>query len=67
MKMWSYKSITEKAESEITRLMKLSDKTKVDYNKKVYLDWAYGVFLGWNNLTSGWQKPEDRERLEALI
>ncbi|SAL66826.1 hypothetical protein AWB65_06400 [Caballeronia humi] len=31
-----------------------------------FRDWAYGTFVGWNGLTTGWQIDGDSERLAAL-
>ncbi len=56
-KTWSYKTITEKAEKEIRRLMSYDHPLSVG---------AYGVFILWNDLTMGWQKEGDSDRLEAL-
>lgn len=63
---WTYQQITEKAEKQIKLLMARAD-SAADYDeKKLYRQWAYGVFLGWSDLTSGWMREGDLERLESL-
>ncbi len=66
MKTWSYKTITQKAESEIKKFMAKAESAKSDFDRWTYLNWAYGTFSYWNNLTMGWQNIGDSERLEAL-
>ena len=58
MKSWSYEEITEKAESEIKRFM-ASDNLFIN-------DCAYGIFRFWQELTMGFQKDGDVERVESL-
>lgn len=65
MKMWSYKAITEQTEREIRRLVE-EDAKLDDFTVRLRKTWAWGVFMFWNNLTMGWQKEGDSERLEAL-
>ncbi len=59
MKTWSYRTITEEAEEAIKHLM---DDDARPYRQ----DWAYGVFLLWLSLTSGYRQDGDTDRLEAL-
>ncbi len=69
MKTWSYKTITQKAEKEITDLMKQAEKNAAksdEFSSNLVRQWAYGVYIGWNALTTGWQQIGDKERLEAL-
>ena len=66
MKTWSYKAITEKVEHEINSLMKQRSTSESDFERRMFQGWAYGVFLGWKNLTIGWMKDGDVERLESL-
>ena len=66
MKTWTYEEITKKAEERIAGLM---EKARGDNDSKMrlmYADWAYGVLLGWKDLTMGWMNDGDCERLEAL-
>lgn len=57
---WSYSEVTESAERRIRSLVASEDGTDVR------LKWAYGVYLGWDMLTSGYQKDGDADRLLAL-
>ena len=66
MKSWSYKAIAKEAEHEINRLIKLSDEADTDFDKTMFKYWAYGVFIGWQNLTRGWMNDGDCERMESL-
>jgi len=66
MKTWSYKSITTKAEADIKTMMAKGAYAADDFHRRMYRDWAYGVFLGWKNLTMGWMTDGDCERLEDL-
>lgn len=66
MKTWSYKEITERTENEIQQLMEQSRTAKDKFEERLFRDWAYGVFIGWRNLTSGWMNDGDFERLESL-
>jgi hypothetical protein len=63
-KMWSYKEITQEAEARMTSLLK--EAKQVPERKHVAHIWAYGIYLGWNSLTMGYQDPKDATRLEAL-
>jgi hypothetical protein len=62
--MWSYKEITQEAEARMTSLLK--EAKQVPERKHVAHIWAYGIYLGWNSLTMGYQDPKDATRLEAL-
>jgi hypothetical protein len=66
MKAWSYKAITENAETQIKHFMSNSAKSKSDFERLMYRNWAYGIYFGWERLTIGWIKDGDSERLEAL-
>ena len=63
----SYKQITQVAERRIKIFMRtaqgLPDGSR---EQQLYRDWAYGVYILWADLTQGWQKDGDDERLEAL-
>jgi len=61
-KAWDYKEITEKAENRIRSLLALTP-----ISLKLRKEWAYGVFMGWESLTGGWQEVGDSARLEALL
>ncbi len=62
MKSWSYRKITLEAERRIRSLVE----GRSPEDERLYRQWAYGVHLGWNSLTMGWQQDDDGERLEAL-
>lgn len=65
-KRWSYAQITRKAEEEITRLMN-SATDKTDHTDSLIgKSMAYGVYISWYSLTTGWQKDGDDERLRLL-
>lgn len=63
-KIWSYQEITREAEAKITSLLK--EAKHVPEKKHVAYIWAYGIYLGWDNLTMGYQDASDAARLEAL-
>lgn len=65
-KKWSYQQITEAAESRIRSLMEHVTEATPDYQRSLHQQWAYGVFMGWQSLTMGWQQDGDSDRLEAL-
>lgn len=54
-----YPHLTARAETHIKRLMATPDDIK---NTS-----AFGVWVLWNDLTFGYQKDADSERLEALL
>ena len=68
MRSWSYKQVTEAAEREIARLAESAKKYRGPNNEadRTYAHWAYGVYLGWSNLTMGWQKDGDDARMQAM-
>jgi hypothetical protein len=61
-KRWSYRQVTEKAEARIRELLTFDD----DDSRRLRQQWAYGVYLGWYNLTVGWQEDGDSDRLKAI-
>lgn len=63
-KNWNYAQITKAAEDRIRSLMVPTD-IGPDH-ADIRQQWAYGVYLGWYHLTTGWQQDGDSERLEAL-
>ncbi|SAL75270.1 hypothetical protein AWB67_04733 [Caballeronia terrestris] len=66
-KTWTYAEITASAEKEIRRMMACA--WRADSHPRTaqqFRDWAYGTFVGWNGLTTGWQIDGDSERLAAL-
>ena len=63
-KKWSYKEITQEAEARITSLLKEAKHSPE--KKHVAHIWAYGIYLGWDSLTTGYQDASDAARLEAL-
>lgn len=67
-KTWSYRAITEAAEQQIRTLIQRAGAEAQDdaHSRRLLQTWAYGVFVGWASLTSGWQESGDYDRLEAL-
>jgi hypothetical protein len=65
-KRWSYKQITAQAEAAILRSIALAEEASCSQEQNEHLCVAYGIFVGWNNLTIEWQELEDSERLEKL-
>lgn len=65
MRQWSYRQVTAAAETEIRQLVEQST-AKDPAERQLVRQWAYGVFLGWSSLTTGWQEVGDNERLKAL-
>ena len=64
-KRWTYKQITDAAETEIRRAMqKAKDAPQLSH---MYHQHARGVYALWNEVTSGWIKDGDIERLHALM
>lgn len=64
-KSWNYKEVTIKAIEKIMAL-KEGAKTRNEWSKKAYNDWAYGVYLGWEAITIGHQKEGDDEYIRNL-
>lgn len=65
-KLFTYEALTETAGKRITEFMEKSRKATDDFSRWSYRSWAYGVFTYWSEVTSGWKKEGDTERLEAL-
>jgi hypothetical protein len=65
VKTWSYAAITAAAEA---RIRSLTDNSQASdpHAMRLRREWAYGVYLGWNELTLGWQNDGDDERLRTL-
>jgi hypothetical protein len=66
MRSWSYKQATESAEKQISDLAESAKKRPDDESVRLYRAWAFGVYLGWEHLTVGWQKDGDNARLQAM-
>ena len=66
MRSWSYKQVTESTEKQIVFLADSARKRPDAESIRLYRAWAYGVYLGWDRLTMGWQKDGDSARLNAL-
>ena len=67
MRTWTYEEITKKAEERIEGLMVKARDINNDIERRLlYTTWAYGVFLGWKDLTMGWMDDGDCERLEGV-
>jgi len=64
-KTWSYYDVTKAASVQIAKLM-LDSRDMEPERAALYQQWAYGVYLLWNDLTMGWQIPGAREQMEAL-
>jgi hypothetical protein len=56
-KVWSYSSITKYSMKRISLLMD---------GDPLRSQWAYGIYLGWYELTCGWQVEGDDEIMSAL-
>jgi len=73
-KSWSYAAVTKQAEDKIRSLLTSasqdnSNRSESDNKRRadLYRDWAYGVYLGWESLVSGWMDhPQDKDRMEKL-
>lgn len=63
-KQWSYSDVTESVENRIRSFAESASTSPAAVD--LYREWAYGAFLSWDTLTSGWQKEGDRERIESL-
>lgn len=68
MRTWSYRKITATAETCIKIYTRKAEQAGDDkFIKQVHLDWAYGAFALWDEITrGGTQKDEDKVRLRAL-
>lgn len=68
MKTWVYQQVTEKAERKINALISEATLRQAmqPFEAEIHRQWAYGVYLGWLDLTNGWQNKEDNDRLLAL-
>jgi hypothetical protein len=64
-KKWSYADVTACAEREIERLMSAARVLPAD-EARTYRQWAYGVYVGWRQLTGGDQDEHDASRLEQM-
>lgn len=65
-KSWSYKQITESAETSIRHFMALAQKQSDPDLQRFHRTAAYGALVCWEDLTMGWMKDGDRERMNAL-
>lgn len=71
MKSWSYRQITEHTEKCIKEYMRDArnapeDRASGNFAKWMWRNFASGAFYSWRQLTMGWQKDFDSDRLEAL-
>lgn len=66
IKKWSYLQITEQTETRIRSLMQRASSAQAPFEKMMIVNWAYGVYLQWEALTSGWQTNGDNLRLLKL-
>lgn len=69
MNTWDYAAITQAAEERITGLMDRARQTQANDKQletRLLRQWAYGVYLLWDDLTIGWQNDGDDARMEAL-
>jgi hypothetical protein len=67
-KQWSYRQLTEMAEGRIRQLMEQQSRLEPEgfHFRRMYEDWAWGVYLGWLAATEGYTQPDDKTRLEAM-
>ncbi|CAE6820997.1 hypothetical protein R70006_06196 [Paraburkholderia domus] len=65
-KRWSYTAITNATEVKIIRYMTEARETTDAAKRHMLTCMAYGAYSGWYELTVGWQKDGDDQRLETL-
>ncbi len=63
-KRWSYRQVTEATEAQIRSLVEQA-RSKPE-EARLFRQWAYGVYLGWESLTVGWRIDGDGERMKLL-
>ena len=63
-KCWTYNQVTAAAEDSIKSSMGLASRD--EESRRTFESFAYGAYSFWSNLTMGWQKEGDDERLRAL-
>jgi hypothetical protein len=64
-KNWSYAQVTSEAEKQIRDLMKKAEGMP-EGDVFMVRQWAFGVFVFWDNLTMGWREPGDGDRMRRL-
>lgn len=64
-KSWNYTEVTTATIRKILKLKEASA-TRSEQEKKAYGNWAYGIYLGWETLTMGYQKKGDEEYIRNL-
>lgn len=64
-KNWSYAQVTAEAEKQITTLMKRAEGMP-EAEAYMVRQWAFGVFVLWDNLTMGWRESGDGDRMRSL-
>lgn len=63
-KAWSYIDVTKSVENRIHSFAESARTSPAAVD--LYKELAYGAFLSWDLLTTGWQEEGDRERIESL-
>lgn len=64
---WTYNQITKTTEHRIKVCMESAREHADDrFVEGLHRHWAYGAYLVWNDLTTGWQNDGDSERMKAL-
>jgi hypothetical protein len=68
VKVWTYRDLTNQAESDIGRFMKQATMTTGEQSA-VYKCWAYGAYIMWTHLTRDLrgEDEDDEVRLKRLI
>jgi hypothetical protein len=64
-KRWTYRQITDTAESRIRAL--IGEAADAPHLAHYYREQARGVLDMWSSLTSGWIADSDIERLHSLL
>jgi len=66
-KRWSYREITDSAEQTIRRQIALAAKQEDHFLRTFHISTAFGTFAAWSDLTMGWMRDGDYERLDQLV
>lgn len=62
----SYSLVTQLVRDEIQRLADKYRGQHPEEDAEIYLDWAYGVYLGWKAIVGTNASIDDAKQLEAL-
>ena len=66
VRVWTYRDLTNQAESDIGRFMKQAPMTTGEQSA-VYKCWAYGAYIMWTHLTHDLHEDDDEIRLKRLM